>query len=272
MSRRGATLVELMIAVFVMGIVGAGLARLLSSQSRFFNDQEGQANARRAARIGLNLLLSDLRMAESDSGIVAASPASLTLNLPYRMGISCGPDMGNSRTYVAQQPIDSILRADAGFTGYAWVDSTGEPHYVPGGNRTIIAGSVCTAVGVDTIPGGRVVSITPELIGANVGVPVYSYEQVTYYFAASSAFPGSQGLYRTVTNGVGTEEIAAPLDTLAKFQYWVAGNGTPVANPGGGVEIIGVDLSLTGLNDRLGITSGKTQSAPYLTTIFFRNR
>jgi hypothetical protein len=69
-----------------------------------------------------------------------------------------------------------------------------------------------------------------------------------------------------------TDEIAAPLDASAQFQYFVAGSTTPVANPSPGTPVLGLDLSLTGLNDRLAITGGKTQQAPYETAIYFKNR
>lgn len=99
-KRSGTTLVELMVALAIMGIIGTGMVRLLTSQTRFFNETDGRANARRVARSGLNLMLTDLRMVETDSSITVANPTTLTVRLPYWIGISCGPDAGLSGTHV----------------------------------------------------------------------------------------------------------------------------------------------------------------------------
>lgn len=43
MRRRGLTLVELLIAIVLLGIIGAGITRLLSSQLRFFASRTARA-------------------------------------------------------------------------------------------------------------------------------------------------------------------------------------------------------------------------------------
>ncbi len=269
-SRRGATLVELLVAVVVMTIIGAGLVRLMSSQSRFFTNQEGQQNARRVARSGLGLLLIDLRMIDPDSGVVSASPSSITMRIPYRMGVSCGASGG--ATYVATQPVDSVINAEAGYSGYGYVDVNGVAHYTePGGAVGSASGAVCTAAGVDTVPTGRVITVTPAIAAATVGTPVFLFQRITYAFAASTSVSGTRGLFRTIVARSLTEEISAPFDTAAKFAYYVPGSSTPVSNPAAGTTVLGMDLQLIGLNER-NITNGRTQQAPMQSAVYFENR
>ena len=269
-NRRGTTLVELLVTVVVMAIVGAAMVRLMTSQSRFFSDQEGQSNARRVAQSSLYMLFADLRMA-SASGVIATAPRGFTLDVPYRMGVSCGPDAGNSVTYMAKQPVDSIVRSDAGFTGFGYVDTLGVAHFQAGGNQTVVSGSICMALNIDTIVGGRVVSITPGLSSADAGLPMFVYERVRYSIDASATVPGSLGLFRRLISAGTLEEITAPLDSTAQFRYHLAGGGAPVSVPPVGTPVVGIELQLTGLNER-NVTGGRTQKAPLWTSVFFKNR
>jgi len=271
-NRAGTTLTELMIVLVVMSIVGAGMVRLMSSQSRFFNDQEGSASARRVARSSLGLLFSDLRRVEPDSGIIAADPVMLSVRLPYWVGISCGPDAGLSGDHIAMPPLDSLTRAEAGYGGYGFIDAGGVPHFRSSGSFVNGDASVCTAAGVDVVvhPRARVMQVKPASMSMPVGTPVFVWQTVTYSFTSSSSVPGSVGLFRAIGTGA-AEEIAAPLDNSAAFAYYVDGSSVPVSNPTSTDLILGVELHLIGLNER-NTTNGQTQRAPFETALYFKNR
>jgi hypothetical protein len=256
-----------------MGIIGTGMVRLLTSQTRFFNETDGRANARRVARSGLNLMLTDLRMVETDSSITVANPTTLTVRLPYWIGISCGPDAGLSGTHVTMTAIDSLARAQAGFSGYGYVDPTNVPHFVASGTVQAGNGTVCTNAGMDIVshPRASVIKIVPAAVSLPAGTPVFLYQNITYAFGASTSVTGQIGLFRTVVASSLTEEIAAPFDATAAFRYYVAGSTTPVTNPTFGTPIVGLDLKLVGLNER-NITNGQTRQSPLETTIYFKNR
>ncbi len=272
-NRAGTTLTELLVTLVVLSIVGTGMIRLMTSQSRFFNEQEGTASARRVARSGLNLLFTDLRRVETDSSVILATPSVINVRLPYWTGISCGTDAGLSGTHISMPPIDSLTLADAGYTGYGWIDTNGDPHFRAGSNFGAGDPTVCAGRNVAVVahPRARVMKVTPAILGAPEGTPVFVWQDVMYWFGSSISVPGQRGLFRTITTKVATEEIAAPFDNTAAFAYYVPGSGTPVSNPAPGTPIVGIDLDLIGLNER-NITNGRTQRAPFETALYFKNR
>src|SRR5512134_3922192 len=86
-ARRGMSLPELLIALVVLGIIGAASVRLLISQTTFYDVQLKKRAARAVSRASVNMMLSDLRMVESTGGVEAASATSVTLRVPYVMGM-----------------------------------------------------------------------------------------------------------------------------------------------------------------------------------------
>jgi type II secretory pathway pseudopilin PulG len=271
-NRSGTTLTELLVVMVVMGVVGASMTGLMVSQSRFFNDQEGQANARRVARTPTTLLLSDLRGVETTNGIVSANSGSFDVRVPYRTGVVCGASGGS--LIATMQPVDSMITANVTHTGWFWVDSIGGVHYQLAGAAPSGASgsaSICTTGNnVTPIPNGDVVAfpITPS--GANPGSMVTLYHRVRYFWANSTSVPGTEGLFRRVLSSGFTEELVAPFDTSASFRYHMA-NGTMDPNPSVMSDVRGIEFSLTGLNER-NLTSGRTQRAPLVTSVFFENR
>lgn len=271
-NRSGTTLTELLVVMVVMGVVGAAMTGLMVSQSRFFNDQEGQANARRVARSGTTLLLSDLRAIETSSGIVTATATSFEVRVPYRVGVVCGTS-GGGNLIATMQPVDSMIVANVTHTGWFWVDSIGGIHYRLGAAAPSAGGaaSVCTGNAVTPIPNGDVVSFpgSPPS-GANPGSTVTLYQRVQYFWGNSTSVPGTRGLFRRIQSAALSEEMVAPFDTTAAFRYHM-NDGSIVSTPGTMADIRGIEFALTGLNER-NVTGGRTQRAPLLTSVFFENR
>lgn len=273
-NRTGSTLVELVVTLVVLGILGAGMARLMTSQSRFIHNNEGLSEARRVARTGLNVLLTDLRSIDSDSGVVTAQQSSLTLRVPFWTGISCGPDGSGAATHVSMPPVDSLLYnwGSSAISGQGYVDGGGIAHYTqPAGSIDSGNLSVCNAESVGVVPGGRIIRVSPAIAGAAAGRPVIFFQNVTYYFGTSSDYWPLLGLFRRMDATSFVEELASPFDSTAHFEYYVAGSAAPVANPASTAEKIGVDLRFVGLNRR-NTTNGRTLQAPVETAIYFKNR
>jgi hypothetical protein len=270
-SRSGTTLTELLVVMVVMGVVGASMTGLMVSQSKFFNDPEGQANARRVARTPTTLLLADLRGVETTNGIVSANSGSFDVRVPYRTGVVCGISGGS--LIATLQPVDSMITANVVHTGWFWVDSIAGVHYQFAGAAPSGASgsaSTCTANNVTPIPNGDVVAFPTTPSGANPGSTVTLYHRIRYFWANSTSVPGTEGLYRRVLSSGFTEELVAPFDTSAAFRYHMV-NGTMDSNPSVMSDIRGIEFSLTGLNER-NLTSGRTQRTPLVTSVFFENR
>ena len=69
--RRGVSLPELLIALVVLGIIGAASVRVLLSQTHYYDVQLKKRAARSVSRASVNLMLSELRMMESAAGVEA---------------------------------------------------------------------------------------------------------------------------------------------------------------------------------------------------------
>src|SRR5256714_11962392 len=188
--RRGFTLIELLVGIVIFAIVGALVTKLLAIQGKFF-DRQGMGNAaRNVSRSSLNRVISDFRMIEATGGVVAATPTSLTIRIPYAIGVMCAN--ANGGTDISLLPVDSTSYANAGFYGYAWRNfKTGTYSYVQN-PATEVPGdpAVCAGVGITTVPNGKVVLVTPALpAGSGLGTPTFLYSQIRYEFAASVAGP-----------------------------------------------------------------------------------
>lgn len=271
-ARAGFTITELLIALVVFAIVGTGLTRMLTSQARFYEHQGAGRNARAVSRAATNLLLSEMRMVEAPGGVVAATASSVTLRVPYAVGVYCGLSAGAST--ISLMPVDSAMFAEPGFSGYAWRGLLGQYTYVEGGSALGIGvAAACTAASITPLPGSRLVSVTPALpVGVPAGAVVLLTRRITYEFASSVAIPGRQALWRRVVNTGASEELVAPFDATARFRFYDLNANTaqdavpPLAN------IRGLEFVLVGASEGTPRLTGAPKRANLTTAVFFRNR
>ncbi len=281
-DRRGFTLIELLVGIVIFAIIGALCTQLITNQGRYF-DRQGMSNAaRNVSRASLNRMVSDFRMIEPSGGVVAATSTSLTIRIPFAMGVMCG-NPNTNETSVTLLPVDSMTFATDGFYGYAWRNySTGAYTYVenpasegPGGSTDI---AVCTGLNVTTVTGGKVIVVQPILpSGSGLGTPIFLYTKIRYEFKASTAVPGTLGLYRTrisPSGGETSEELVAPFASTASWKFFTV-NGGAVAqvNPPAMLsDIRGLELHLDGTSEATAVTKLAPESAPFTTAVFFKNR
>jgi prepilin-type N-terminal cleavage/methylation domain-containing protein len=288
--RRGVTLIELMIALVLLALVSTSLTQIIRSQVRFA-DAQGTANqARYISRASLNLLLSDVRMVDADSGIVVATPDSFTVTAPYAEGIVCGTSTsGSGATVIALLPYDSVAYAEGGYSGYAYIDTTTTGtafrqvyQYKFSGVSpvTLDSGSVASSAPCNTskdavrIFRAGAVAVQPVAPTQAQYQAAMLVRRITYAFRASTSVPGARGLFRTVVNGThGSEEVAAPFDTSARFMYYL-NTGTKSASASGVTlnTVRGIELQLNAKSDHIVAGASRPESAPMTTAIFFKNR
>jgi prepilin-type N-terminal cleavage/methylation domain-containing protein len=277
-AHRGYTLVELLVGIVIFAIIGASLTKLLTTQGRFF-DKEGMDHAaRNVSRGSLNRVVSDFRMIETSDGVIAASSSSLTVRVPYAIGVVCAASGGS--THISLLPVDSVMYNLPGAFGYAWRNpNTGAYSYTEPATTSAGTLAVCTGVNITTIvPGGQVVKVTPVVpVGATLGTPVFFYRKVRYEFKASTAVPGLLGLYRTVVLQSGaelSEELVAPFAATAGYKFFVVGNGTTAqaAPPALLSDIRGIELHLDGMSETKVAASASAETTPFTTAVFFKNR
>ncbi len=272
MTRRGFTLVELMMGLLLAGIVGLGLTKFLLSQFRFFGQHDALREARSTSRSALNVLMSELNMVEATGGVVAAAPQDVTVRVPYAFGIVCSSSPG--LTVASLLPADSAMTAGAAFSGYAWRDANnGMYTYVQGGvTLSVGAASTCTAQGITTLPRGSVIQLVPGATGAAVGTPIFLYQRVRYQFAPSTTVPGELGLWRRAEATGATEELVAPFRSSAGFRFYVLGSDTaqtPVPSPLS--RIRGLEIVLAGASAAAAPGRSAPERFDLTSSIFFHN-
>ena len=277
-----ASLVELLVALVLFGIVGALFTRLMTVQGRFF-DRQGMGNAaRNVSRASLNRIVSDFRMVEATGGVVAANSTSLTVRIPFAIGVMC--KNSGVGTVLSLLPIDSTTYAEAvrdnRFYGYAWRNFiTGAYSYVENpATETNDDPAACASVSITMVPNGRTVLVTPALpAGGGLGTPVFLYNTIRYEFKASTAVPGKLGLYRTLIKANGTqdsEELVAPFANTAGWKFFSVNGGlvAQVNPPANLADMRGLELHLDGISENIAPGQITNETAPFTTAVYFKNR
>jgi hypothetical protein len=231
---RGFVLAELLVALVIAAVIGVAITQLVVSQSRFVALQGGVMQARGGARAALNVLTADLRMV-TDSGLVQASPESVTVRVPYAYGVACAQQSG--KTIVSLLPADSAVYASASVSGYAWRDSTGKYTFVQPATTAPAASWICSGasppIALLGAPGwpGQAAALTPNDVRTPQGAIVFLYQLVQYAFAPSTQLPGKIALWRSVVSAGTRAELVAPFDSISGFQFLVGSALTPQASP-----------------------------------------
>jgi prepilin-type N-terminal cleavage/methylation domain-containing protein len=270
--RDGFSLPEMLIALVMTAILGAAAMRLFVAQSRFFDRHVKQQSARTVSRSAVNGVLSDLRMVEAPNGVTAASTSSITLRVPYAIGVVCASTA--SVTTVAFMPVDSLTLATAALSGYAWRGANGS-YTVQESSVTTSTGSAgtCTGANITPISNGVILHVAPAVpVAATAGTPVYLFQRVTYAFAPSTAYSGRTGLWRTLVASGATEEIAAPFDATAGFEFYdqnvssSASTTVPTL-----ANIRGIELVFNGQSEKPRFGKSTPETTTFRTAVFFMN-
>jgi hypothetical protein len=259
-------------------------------------------NARTVSRNAMNIMLTDMRMVQDSGGLVFAARDSVTVRVPVAFGLLCASGVGTATMQLL--PVDSAMTEIGYYGGWAYRDSvTGRYVYTNAATParvatlgTTLPTTTCTdsttAFGVQkpgilpmtyTTSGGtartsRIVTLPdgPLLGGPTPGWPVFLYQQITYRFDSSTAYPHRVGLFRKVraNNAAGfiADEIIAPFDTSAKFRFYVLNaDASQAAPPADLKDVRGLELVLAGSSPRA--QQGKKSAEQALVTgVFFKNR
>ena len=265
----------------------AALTRLMLAQSRLYMLQRAQRDARSIGRTSMNLLFSDLRMvhdgADAPGGVMLASPNSLSVKVPYAVGLVCGNVTGS--TVVSMLPVDSAARAMAKYAGYAWRNRVTKQYtYVPvidsllnGPVTPSSSPSTCSStakIKSDTVNGRSwgPTDVKPQSViaGTQPGAPVFFFQNILYFFGSSTSFPGSVALFRRI-EGRNAEELVAPFDAGARFKFFVRNIDTSTVTPPAVLDsLVGVSLILTGSSSAT-MAGRPAEKSKMETAVLFRN-
>src|SRR5262249_25627089 len=271
--RAGFTILEMMIALVILAVIGGSLVRVLVSQTRLFEKASAQRDSRNVTRSAVNVIASDLRMVDAASGLVAASANTIVVRSPFAVGIVCGASGGG--TAVSLAPADSAMWSGAGFSGYAWRDTPRAYNYVEAGAPLTPGGAAtCAAAGVPTLPGGRVMTVTPAMrAGALIATPMLVEQRLRYQFKPSVLVPGANGLWRTVVATGVAEELAAPFTSAARFKFLVLNaDSAQSAVPTPLADTRGIEFVLAARSTYTAGGGAAPDSTLVRTAVYFRNR
>lgn len=272
-TRAGFSLIELLIALTITAVIGVAMTGLFMTQARFLELQQKQEFARGVTRSASNIMMSELRMIDRDSGVAAASDTSLTVRVPYAMGMVCASTA--TLLTLSVLPVDSATYTGASIGGFAYRQSDGRYKYVAAATApSLNAGSTaCSLAGITVVSGGTIRQFaTAALVPAGVGAPVLIYQTVRYHFSASTAVSGRRGLYRAVPAASLDEEIVAPFDTSAKFGFYVNdARAAQTTAPTTLSTLTGIKLTLNSINEKPN-PDGTYTVVLLSTAVFFKNR
>ena len=278
-ARAGFSLVELLVALTITAVIGVAMTGLFVTQARFLEVQAKSEFARGVTRGATNVMMSEMRMIDRDSGVIAALDTAITLRVPFAMGIVCAT--AATTLTISLLPVDSVLYAQgvaamvANQGGFAYrqaADGKYKYHAAAAAPVTV-ANSTCTTPGIAVLSsdGGVAKTLaTTALLPAAVGQPVMLYQNIRYHFNTSTTVPGRRALFRMAA---GTDdELVAPFDSTAKFGFYVNDSKTPQTSPPTNLKTLtGFDLNLNSVSERPN-KDGTYTKVPMRTAVFFKNR
>ncbi|MBI1967877.1 MAG: prepilin-type N-terminal cleavage/methylation domain-containing protein [Gemmatimonadetes bacterium] len=187
------TLVELLVALVLLGIVSAGIYRVLVNNQRIYQAQTQRIDLQQNVRAAVSILPGELRELDAyDGDIIAMSASSITIRAMRQLAILCNtPALGvaNPQLIIRNQPFFAMRNfntaTDSIFVYYEGDQATrNDDGWIPG-RITAIAPAVCPTA--DAAPGQL---LTTNLgFGAGqinqtgriqIGSPVRGWERVTY--------------------------------------------------------------------------------------------
>jgi len=291
-TRRGFSLIEIITALVIMSILGVAMSKVMMSQTRGYQYENGGRRSRTTARSAMNIMITDLRMTQDNGGVTALDATnnrSIDVRVPLAFGVVCSTS--GSGLVMAIPPVDSLQYQTMKFGGYAVRDATtGIYSYVAGG--AISAADVNTCHGgpkmyADTVTmGGRkgkVVQVTGTVpAGTVAGSMAMIWQSVRYVFAPSKVYSGRLGLYRIVTSASppDTSELVAPFSSTARFKYYTTSmTRTATVNGDTAKSTTPVDLNtVRGIQIYLAAEAGDTvtgrsgpKKSPLTTAVFLKN-
>ena len=290
--RRGFSLVEIITALTILGIIGVALTKMVLSQTRSFQFENAGRRARSASRSAMNILITDLRMTQDIGGVDSVDATNhkwVDVKVPIAFGIVCRVNV--SDVVLALVAVDSFQMASSKYGGWALRNKTSSlyTYQRAGATDTISSAdpSNCHgAAGVyaDTaLIGGRtgaIVRVQPAPpAGTLVGDAAFVFQHVRYQFAASSIYNGRLGLWRRIRGRANTdslrEELIAPFASTARFAYFTSPSQyrdtAATTAPGSMDRIRGFQIYLPAESSDTVPGHTGPQRANSTTAVFFKN-
>lgn len=230
-SPTGFTLVEMLIALVITGVMAGAVISLLMGQNRFYGSTDDAVFAEQNLRATSDLLSSELRSIYAASGadnsdLVTAQSDELTFRVDRKRGVVCGTSSGDVYVFLFSEAtapnVKSSGRGHAireAFSSSIWSYDSWDPmsstmDRSPDTDNTITdtcesnGGPAATSQNYDQFVAFRDWGAAEPENGSILRI----YGEVTYTFGPSG-FGSGTAIFR---NG---QELAAPFESDAGFRY-----------------------------------------------------
>lgn len=274
-TEHGLTLVEMLVALTITGILATALTSLLIGQSRFYDRTDDQLGAEQVAQATFDLFSTEVRMV-GKGDLLVAKPDSVSFRFNLVRAIVCDSTGADEATlYIMDRTLNANVTGL--FVGIAASDPYEDAfEYEDAWNPTPTASGSgpkadCVASGAPaTAPNSDYMRISGWGARFTDGVPergalVRGYGRLTYRWAPSTFFASRTALWR------GSQELVGPFDNTAAFSY-VMSDGSVRTNVGMGApldSVVAVRLTATATGEG---RNPHGVSRPMAFDVPFRNR
>lgn len=259
----GFTLVEMLIALVITGIMAAGVISLLMGQNRFYGSTDDVVYAEQNLRATSDLLGSELRgmfvRSSASSDLVTAQDDQLTFRLDTHRGVVCHVDGDDVYAFLFSEPAAPNVDGGAArgyafreaYSSSAWTydeswDPRGSLDRSTGQNTTITETCETNGGPADDAANYDQFVLFRNWGGASVpddGSILRLFGRVTYSFG-SSGFGSGTAVFR---NG---QELAAPFESDAAFSYVMDGGGVQSSVSSGSIgDVERIRISATAVGE-----------------------
>lgn len=239
---RGFTLIEVLVAMTLTGIVVAGTLRALSAQKKFYARQARVLDARHAMRASATILASEFRDASAAGGdLYAIGADSIVIRSTVGFAVACAVNVGSGQLSLTEvsghfnlTTADSIL---------VFVEN--------GINDSDDAWRVLLVTGISTTgpacawsdPADRLVTVSGSLSGVWIGSPVRLYQPYVYglYQEPDGRYWLGRKTYAPGSSYVPVAGPLAPADSSGLQLTYYDDAGAPTTNR---FDVVRVDIQV----------------------------
>ena len=223
MNRKGMTLIELLVALTISGILVAGVYRTFVSQQHTFTVQEQVVDMQQNVRLAINRMTRELRMA-GFGRMGATFFGTGKMHGTYEHVVT--PVGGNQVTVVGAYQTITTLSANA--TSGAKTIQVNDASGFNTGLKQYISINGIESLQIHKITGNQIdFKAGTQLANDHLaGEPVFLVMAITYSLGVSE---GKSALLRDDNLGLGPQPVAENIDDL-QFAY-LDSNGNPTGNP-----------------------------------------
>jgi prepilin-type N-terminal cleavage/methylation domain-containing protein len=231
-KNKGITLIELIVALAISGLLVAGLYRTFIGQQKTYVVQEQVVDMQQNVRAAINRMMTEIRMAGFGNVSMVLQP-SITLNgRTFTNIVNLDTPTAGSLTIVSSVGGTSTLTV-AGVIGQSQIvvstltDDMGNALFDTGNRRYVSIGGLESYIITSMDNGTKTITLNgPLIFNHPVGTPVFTIRALSYQVASVNGIPT---LLRDENLGDGAQPQADSIENL-QFTYLDA-DGNPTANP-----------------------------------------